>query len=96
MPGKMLHLRLSDIAYRDSSGLAEEFGFQSLQEYFRNALRMMNEEYKKRKALALLEKNFGRGKGKQVKRLTKEERRRLFLEFEKEDKSDIFRKAGLD
>ena len=94
--GKMVHLRMSETLFEDSSRIAEESGFDSLQEYFRNALREINHEYRKRKALRLLEKNFGRGKGKPIKTLTKEEQRQLFLEFEKKDTSDIFRKYGFD
>ncbi len=37
--GKMVHLRMSEALFEDSSRIAEESGFGSLQEYFRNALR---------------------------------------------------------
>jgi len=66
---------MSEALFEASSRIAEESGFDSLQEYFRNALREINHEYRKRKVLGLLEKNFGRGKGKPIKRMTREERK---------------------
>lgn len=90
--GKMVHLRIPDTLYVESEKYAKEFGFHSLQEYVRNAVRTLNEEYKKKHALYLLEKNYGRGKG--TKRMTKEERQAWAEEQIKKDPSDVFRRIG--
>lgn len=92
--GKMVHLRVSDVAYRQAGAMAKGFGFGNVQEYIREAVRRMNEEYETTLAIRQLKKL--QGSAPPAKRMTREERRKHAEEFIKTDHSDIFRKYGFE
>ena len=91
---KLVHLRLPDQLLLDSKTVVEEGGYSTLSEFIKESLRKAVDDYKHKKALYLLEKNFGRGKGK-VRPLTHKDREEAAEELFKTDTSDIFRKYGL-
>lgn len=54
----------------------------------------MNEEFEKKKLIELLEKH--KGSIEKIERMNDGEREAFFEKFVKKDKSEIFRKYGLD
>ena len=94
MTNKLVHLRVSDKLYRDSQEIVRENGFNSIQEFIREAVRKKVEEFQTMMAVRRLEKLKGSVKG--IKRMTKEERDKLFEEYVKKNPSEIFRKYNLN
>jgi len=94
MANKLVHLRVSDKLYKDSIEIVRESGFNSIQEFIREAVRKTVEDFQTRMAIRNLRKLQGSVKG--IKRMTKEERDRLFEEYAKKNPSEIFRKYDLN
>ncbi len=92
---KLVHLRLPDQLLLDSESIVREGSYSTLSEFIKESLRKAVEGHHRRKALYLLEKNFGRGKGK-VKPLTHKEREAAAEELFRTDTSNIFREFGLE
>lgn len=92
---KLVHLRLPDQLLLDSEKIVDEGRYSTLSEFIKESPRKAVDEYKHRKALYLLEKNFGRGKGK-VRPLTHKDREEAAEELINTDTSNIFRKYGLE
>lgn len=93
----MVHLRVPDMAYKQAESFSKKFGFGSVQEYTREALRRMNEEYDTMLAIRKLEKLKGSVPG--AKQISREERRMIAEQFIKKsakERSDLFRRVGLD
>ena len=90
----MVHLRVPDMAYKQAESFAKKFGFGSVQEYAREALRRMNEEYETQQGIRTLEKL--RGSIKPTKRMTRDERLAWYEKNADKDMSDIFRKYGFE
>ena len=90
----MVHLRIPDLAYKEAKALANEFGFSNVQEYVRESIRRMNEEYETMVAIRKLEKL--KGSVKPIKRMTRKERQAWAEKNIQKDRSDIFRKYGLE
>jgi Arc/MetJ-type ribon-helix-helix transcriptional regulator len=80
---EMVHLRVPDKLYKEVEKLVKQMGFRSVQEFIRQAIRDQSYEYQKKLAMIHLRKDFGSLKGK-IKRLTEEERDKVFQEFIKE------------
>jgi len=94
MTSKLVHLRIPKELYEPIQKLRSEFGFQTDQEYIRAAIRKMNEELEKKKAIAFLEDH--KGTIEKIERMDDEQRKKFFEEFAKKDSSEIFIKYGLD
>ena len=93
--GEMVHVRLPEELAKDAKKMVEEGYFSTMGDLIRDVLRSAVFEYKKKKALYILTRDFGSLKGK-IKRLTEEERRQLAEEYFKKDRSNIFREFGLE
>jgi signal transduction histidine kinase len=91
---RLVHLRLSDVAYSEAAVLSKDYGFNTVQEYFREAIRKANEERRKEKAIRGLESLRGSLKG--VRRLSQKEREKLLDDYLKRGPSDMFRLLGFD
>ncbi|MBU1120529.1 hypothetical protein KJ660_01510 [Candidatus Micrarchaeota archaeon] len=94
MANKLIHLRVSDKLYSDSREIVKENGFNSIQEFVREAMRKTAEEFQTKMAIRRLKKLQGSVKG--IKRMTKEERNKAFEEYAKKNPSEVFGKYGLD
>ncbi len=97
MTNKMVHLRIPSELYAEGKEVVRHMGFGSVQELIKDALRKAVQDYRKEIALKHLAQMKGSVKG--IKRLTKEERNALALEFIKmsdAERSSLFREFGLD
>jgi len=94
MKDKSIHLRVPTLLYQESEEIKKDFGFSNIQEFIKDAMRKTILEYKRQKALKNLEKNFGSVKN--IKRLTKEEREKLALEFTPKRDVELAKKYGLE
>ncbi len=97
MANKLIHLRVPDNLYKKAAEISKEGGYRNVQEFTLESIRKTAQEYYRQKALKALDEEFGKYKGK-IKRLTKEEREKIFEEFIEEKKRglNIFRKYGFD
>lgn len=86
MASKMINVRLGEKLIKAVDNLVKETTYSSRTEFIREAVRKMVEEQKRREALAMLRKNFGKGKGK-VKEMTSADRERIYKEFLKRKKN---------
>ena len=91
---RFINVRVPDKLIRQAKGITEEFGFSSVQEFFRYSLRLAIEEYEKKKAIKRLQAL--KGSVKNIKRMTKKEKERWFKDvYLKTDPSETFRKFNL-
>jgi len=86
-----VHLRLTKELAEGVSCLEKMFGFNSAQEFIRDAIRRRIEEYEKKVLIKRL-KNF-QGKAKQSSPLLSREE--WFKEYSKKNPSEIFREFNL-
>jgi len=93
MANKLVNLRMSDNLIRESMYIAREFGFNNIQDLIKESLRNTIWEYKKKKALVWLERNFA--SMEKTKRLTKEERQELFENFSEKKSDNIFKRLKI-
>ncbi len=91
---KSIHLRIPKVLYKESENIKKDFGFSSVQEFIKEAMRKTVLEYKKQRALKNLEKNFGSVKN--IKRLSKEELNKIALELTPERGKELTKKYGLE
>ena len=91
---KSIHLRVPKLLYKESENIKKDFGFSSIQEFIKEAMRKTILEYKRQQALKNLERNFGSIKN--IKRLTKKEREKIALEFTPERDKELAKKYGLE
>ena len=91
---KLVHLRLPEQLLAESERVVEEGGYSTMSEFIKESMRKSIDEYKRRKALYMLEKNLGRGRGK-VRQITENERAEIAKEFIGAGGSDAFGKYGL-
>ena len=93
MANKLVNLRMSDNLIRESKYIAREFGFNNIQDLIKESLRNTIWEYKKKKSLVWLERNFA--SIEKTKRLTKEERQELFENFSEKKSDNIFKRIKI-
>jgi len=93
MANKLINLRMSNRLIKESQETAREFGFNNTQELIRESLRNAILEYKRKKTLFWLERNFA--SIDKIKRLTKEEKRVLFKQFNEKKSDKAFNKLGI-
>ncbi len=79
MPNKMVHIRMPDRLYRESEALADDFGFGSVQEFFRSAVRKAVEEYQRQMAWRTVKALYGSDRN--IRKPTPGERDRRAREF---------------
>ena len=91
---KSIHLRLPKLLYKESEEIKKDFGFSNIQEFIKEAIRKAILEYKRQKAMKYFEKNLGSIKN--IKRLTKEEREKIALEFTPEKDKELAKRYGLE
>ncbi len=89
MANKLVNLRMSDNLIRESRYIAKEFGFNNIQDLIKESLRNTIWEYKKKKALVWLERNFA--SMEKTKRLTRKEKQDLFESFSEKKSDNIFK-----
>lgn len=90
---KSLHLKLPEKLYLEIEEAKDEFGFLNVQEFFKEAARRALYEYRKQRALAVLEARFG--SVKQTRRRTKEELDKLAKELSPERANQLLDECGL-
>lgn len=86
-----IHLRLNKELAAQIKLLEKQFGFNSVQEFIRAAIRHAVEEYEKKRIIRELKKLQGSAKPKK-NRLSKKE---WFKEYLKKNPSEIFREFNL-
>ena len=91
---KSIHLRIPKVLYKESENIKKDFGFSSIQEFIKDAMRKAILEYKKQRALNNLKNNFGSVKN--IKRLSKEELNRIALELTREKNRELTKEYGLE
>lgn len=79
MPNKMVHIRMPDKLYKESKALADDFGFSSVQEFFRSAVRKAVGEYQRQMAWRTVKALYGSDRN--LKKPTRKERDRWAREF---------------
>ena len=89
---KSIHLRLPETLYSSAEKIKDEFGFTTIQEFIKDAVRKAIQEYYKQRALYVLRKNFGSMKN--VKRLTDAERDELARKLTPAKSREILKKFG--
>lgn len=94
MANKLINLRMTNKLIKESKEIAKDFGFSNIQELIKESLRNTILEYKRKRALLWLERNFA--SINKTKRLTKEERKSLFKKFNEEKSDEIFRKLRVN
>lgn len=96
MANKMVHLRIPATLYADSREIVKQLGFGSIQEFIKDSMRKTVQEYRKQVVLVRLAALKGSAKG--IKRMTKEERNALALEFMSNpaERSKLLREFGFN
>ncbi len=93
MTNKLINLRMNDNLIKESKYIAREFGFNNIQDLIKESLRNTIWEYKKKKALVWLERNFG--SMEKTNRLTKKEKQKLFENFSEKKSDNIFKRLKI-
>jgi Arc/MetJ-type ribon-helix-helix transcriptional regulator len=95
MNTKSIHVRLPNKVFKEAQEIVEEGLFSSLNEFIKDSVRRGIDEYKKKKALAVLARHYGSVKAES---LSEEEREKIFREFLQERKfdKDLIKELGLD
>ena len=92
---EVVHIRLGEPVKKEMVLVMKQEGtFANVTDFIRDCIRHRLKELKLEKALRALEEM--RGSEKNIRRLTRAERKKLFEEYEKMPPSEIFRKYGLD
>ncbi len=92
----MIHLRVPGKLYSKVVQMAKESGFNGVQELTRQVLREKVEDFELKASIERLRANMGKG---EVKRLTKEERDKVYdaaLKKTKKERLEVLREFGLE